>query len=489
MVGIVAVLNLLSYKFPWRWDLTAEKEFTLSPSTTQVLDGLKDRLTVKLYYSENLPPQLSQIEETVSDILEELKAHAVKPMVIEKADPDSNEMKEQETLMLGIQPLQVNIIEKDKRELKKVYMGMAFYYQDRKEVIPVVAQVENFEYAAALSILKLTEKEMPRIGLILPESASSDKYRILPEALKQIGLPVRLNFTDKKLADRKLKALVLVEPREVPEDFVKEMDELVKGGADILLFAGRVEISDNLSPGSITTGLDDWLAGKGVTISEKLLLDPRQNGQAAFQTGFMQLYVPYPFWVKSFSRDMDGEHPITSQLEEVLMPWTNVVEIKSTEDGEWKTKPLVSSSQASFLQEDGMPSVSPQYMEEMTQSPAFATHPLSVALTNAKDEKSGRVFLTSNFNIVQDQFLQQSPANAVFLQNMLEYSSRGQSLIGIRSRGMTSRPLKDLTDSARSAIKWAHMVGVPILSILIGMGILLVAKKRRERLIIELLQA
>lgn len=484
VAGIVAALNVLTVSFPKRLDMTEEKEFTLSRATKDVLAKLQDRLTIKLYYSKDLPAQLGQIQESASDMLEELKAHAAKPLIIEPADPDSNEVKEHETIALGITPLQLNIVEKDKRELKKIYMGMALYYQDKKEVIPVVAQVQNLEYEIALAVLKMTENELPRVGIVTPaDAANASRYQLLPQALKEIVGTVDLTYDDKDLEQKRLKSLIVIDPREVSKEFTQELDNLLAQGVNVMIFAGRVDISDNLAPSAVTTGLEDWLAGKGVGISEGLLLDTAQNAQAGFNAGRMQVFLPYPFWVKSFRDDLNRKNPITAELEETLMPWTGAVESKDAPDSPWKTTPLVSSSKTSFLQQADMPNVNPQYVEEMTELPEFAVRPISVMLKNGKDAKSGRIFLTANVNILRDNFLQQDPSNAIFLQNMIEYTSWGKSLIGIRSRGKTARPLAEVSEAAKAALKWGHMVGVPLASVLIGLAGLFIAKKRRRSFI------
>lgn len=488
VAGIIVAVNVIALRFAGRLDVTEEQEFTLSPATRDVLSRLKDRLTIKLYYSQDLPAQLATVQGSAADTLAEIKAAAPKSVIIESADPDSNELKERETLTLGITPLQLNIVAKDKRELKKIYMGMALYYQDKKEVIPVVAQVQNLEYQIALSLLKMTEKELPRIGVLLPKDEMvAANYGLLPRALGEIATVVPLTYDDKDLEGKRLKSLVIIDPREVTKEFAQELDNLLNLGVNVLIFASRVDVSGNLSPTSVSIGLDDWFNDKGVGLSEKLLLDARQNEQAGFNTGMMQVFMRYPFWVKSFApKDLSDKNPITAQLEEVLMPWTNVIEKNDRPDNPWVMTPLVSSSQTSFLQQDGLPGVAPEYTDDMTEPPAFAVYPISALLENGKDKDAGRIFLTANANILRDNFLQQAPTNAIFVQNMIEYASWGKDLIAIRSRGKTARPLAEISEPVKSAIKWGHMVGVPLGAVLLGLGGLLIIKKRRQAFIAAL---
>lgn len=488
VLGIAVAVNLLSNRYPLRWDLTEEKEFTLSSATIKALAGLEDRLTLKMYYSKELPPQLLQVQNNVADLLSEVKAHAKQSVVIEYIDPSSNEEREQETQALGIPPLELNIVDKDKVELKKAYMGMALYYRDKREVIPILAQVQNLEYILALSLLKLARTELPLIGIFAPTAEEQgDSYQFMSDVVNQIGQAVPVTEDDAKLVKKKLSALLVINPRDVKNDFVKKWDELLQEGTMILVFAGHKNVTSALIPVPVTTGIDEWLGEKGVSVSDEILLDVKQNAQAAFSTGMLQVYMPYPFWVRALKNDLNRTHPVTAQLEDVLLPWTNV--IKKTETAtDWQMTSLVTSSaNSSFLQPPEATSVGPQYVNELTDFfPEFKSHTVSAILEKSGDAKMGKVFLMSNSNAVQDRFLQMSQTNVVFLANMMEYATWGNELIGIRSRGQSSRPLKEVSPSVKTAIKWGHMVALPLLAVVLGMLVLFWHKKRRERLIQEI---
>lgn len=74
----------------------------------------------------------------------------------------------------------------------------------------------------------------------------------------------------------------------------------------------------------------------------------------------------------------------------------------------------------------------------------------------------------------------------MFLENILEYATWGDELIGIRSRGKTARPLDVTSATQRAVIKWGLMFGVPALSIVGGLLVLWISKKRRTRFILSL---
>ena len=52
---VLLLVNYIAHRHFIRWDLTEDQEYTLSPSTKKTLAELKDKVTVRLYISANLP--------------------------------------------------------------------------------------------------------------------------------------------------------------------------------------------------------------------------------------------------------------------------------------------------------------------------------------------------------------------------------------------------------------------------------------------------
>lgn len=486
--AIVVVLNLLSVNYPLRLDLTDEQEYTLSDSSVKILKKLDDRLTVQLYYSKDFPPQLMQVDQDVNDKLAEIKAYAASDVVIERIDPTASVEKEQEVQKMGIPPLQLSTYAKDKREIKKAYMGMALLYQDKQEIIPVVAQSQNFEYLMASKLLRLTAKELPKVGVVISkEDEQTKKFSYIQELAKELYEPVLLNYQDTNLTEKKLQALIVLNPSEVGKNFQKELDDVLASGVNVFIFAGRDNIKNTTVPERNDTGLEDWFEKIGVKISENLLLDTTQNAQASFNTGYVQLITDYPFWVRSLKKDLNSKHPVTGQLEDVLSPWTNVLELdeKVLASQNWNVENLVSSSKNAFLQVEDNPSIDPQYVQNMQGLPEVGSYTVSAVLQN-KDEKYGKIFVTATPYLVANQFLKLSQSNIIFLQNMVEYGAWGDDLISIRSRGKTSRPLAETSSEFKALAKWGQILGIPVLAILIGVLEMLVIRSKRKKLILEL---
>lgn len=482
ILGILISLNYLGLNFPKRWDLTDEQEYTLAPATGKILDRLENRLTIKLYYSKNLPSMLLPVKERVSDILNEYKAKSKQSIHIEVVEPDLNEEIEKETLAMGILPLELNVVEKDKQQVVKAYMGMALYYQDKKQIIPVVTEVQSLEYLMDLNILKLTQKSIPKVGIFL--SGNEENFKLIDQVVQQLGEPVHVTAETKDFEKLELSSMIVINPMDVTQDTANKLDELNQSGVPLLVFAGMINVDAGMQPSMLNTGLDDWFEEKGVLIDQRLLLDIKQNAQAGFQSGVMQVYMPYPFWVRAQQDDLNRNNIITSGLEDVLFPWTNVLHLSDDKksNAAWEREILISSSKKSFLQEENELSVSPEFVNNMENLPEFKSYPLSIVLKPKKQgeaDKTAPIFITATHHILQDMFLQRSQANAVFLANMVEMSTWGDHLIGIRSRGKTSRMIEDLPPSKRSKLKWTVTLGSPLAAVTIGLiGIFLIRKRR-----------
>ena len=143
VLGIIAVLNFFFLRHFYRIDLTQDKRYTLTPATKEVLGNLDDLVTIKLYFSGKLPPYLVTLRRDVVDILDEFQAYAGNNISIEFIDPTDNPALQQELRFMGIPQIQLNIIEKDQAQLTNVYLGLALFYADKKEVIPFISSINR----------------------------------------------------------------------------------------------------------------------------------------------------------------------------------------------------------------------------------------------------------------------------------------------------------------------------------------------------------
>jgi hypothetical protein len=96
----------------------------------------------------------------------------------------------------------------------------------------------------------------------------------------------------------------------------------------------------------------------------------------------------------------------------------------------------------------------------------------------AESPETQIIVLGTSF-FIQDNFLSQFPENAVFFQNAVDDLTLGPELIGIRSRGATDRPLKELSDGGKTAVRTLVTLGPAVLVILMGVVRRIVRRQRR----------
>ncbi|MGC8764718.1 MAG: GldG family protein [Brevinematia bacterium] len=142
-------------KIYFRIDLTNDKKYSLSTHTKDILKEVKQPLTIKVFFSQNLPAPYNSYERYLRDLLDEYKASGRNKIKIDfvdlKKEPDSPKD-------YGIYPVTLEVVEKDQLQYKKAYLGVAFIYGDLIEKIPQLSTTEGLEYRITSIIAKMINK-------------------------------------------------------------------------------------------------------------------------------------------------------------------------------------------------------------------------------------------------------------------------------------------------------------------------------------------
>ncbi len=96
IVAILLVINLLSNEFHLRFDLTDERQYTLSEATRDILNDLEEPVTVKAYFSKDLPPNVIKTRQDFQEMLVEYASLADGMLLYEFIDPNESEANEQD---------------------------------------------------------------------------------------------------------------------------------------------------------------------------------------------------------------------------------------------------------------------------------------------------------------------------------------------------------------------------------------------------------
>ena len=154
IAGILLLINILSNQFFFRLDLTEDKQYTLSQATKDILKSLEDPVTVTAYFSKDLPADFAKTRRDFQDLLVEYSNLSKGMVNYEFISPETDEDK-QEAAQNGIQPLLINVREKDQMSQKQAFMGAVLKMGDEQTSIPFIQPGGAMEYDLSTSIKKL----------------------------------------------------------------------------------------------------------------------------------------------------------------------------------------------------------------------------------------------------------------------------------------------------------------------------------------------
>ena len=221
---------------------------------------------------------------------------------------------------------------------------------------------------------------------------------------------------------------------------------------------------------SVYTGIGKWLAKKGLHIRNGFVTDASCSSVSVQQKQGMftfnsQLSFPYLPVANNFSKD----NPITAGLENVVFQF--VSPISFTGDSTFHFEPLVTSSKQSGFQP------APVYFninKQWTKTDFPLHHQILAGILqgNLCGPKSSSIILVGDGDFVVNgygqQARQQNPDNISLMVNSVDYLSDDTGLIALRTKGITSRPLKQIEDRTKTILKYFNFLFPILLIICIG---------------------
>ena len=170
---VVVLVNLVAATLFFRLDLTSNKVYSLSKVSREVVGTLKEPLTINVFFTRNLPAPYNSVEQYLRDILGEYALHANTYFnyrfydVSAEGEIDAAGSGENRKLAgsYGINPVQIQVVEKDEVKFKQAYMGLVIIHGDMVERIPTITSTDGLEYKLTTSIQRLNNKISSLMGL------------------------------------------------------------------------------------------------------------------------------------------------------------------------------------------------------------------------------------------------------------------------------------------------------------------------------------
>lgn len=516
-LSIVASLicaNVIGLAYFSRLDWTADKQFTLSQATKKALAQLPEPVTIRAYFTADLPPPYGTQTRYVRDLLEAYYAAGHGKVRFEFIDPGKQisaeheapqeamgrdvfgrtinkpTATEQELEAKGIVPVQVRVNASDKVEVKRAFMGMSLSLGEKQEVIPVITETQGLEYDVTTLLRKMARQNAQRLGVLTGHDGVEAKAMgHAMGVLSEMYAVSEVSFADAAAdADplQDLDALLVVGPKSaLTQSELDAIRRFISQGHAVGLFAGPVQSDlQTLSVTDNAAGLDTLFAELGVEVQQGLVLDAEcATLNVQQQAGFMRVAQPVNYPFVGQSGRLDSSH-VTSGLDKVMLPFMGPVSIRAGGHPDVKSQMWVQSSPKAWVQ---TPPFDLNPMQRWTPDPAqLHAQGLVVALEGPlivapqsdaeaiKAASQARVVVAAGHDFLLDTYLQKP--NEALLLNMADWLMHDDDLLAVRTRGLSTAPLAPISASKREAIKLGNIVGLPMAFVALG----LMRWRRRE---------
>ncbi|MBQ3354552.1 MAG: gliding motility-associated ABC transporter substrate-binding protein GldG [Bacteroidales bacterium] len=384
---IIVVINVIGSFVFTRFDLTAEKRYTLSETTKETLRNLDDYVYFKVYLEGDFPAGFKKLRRETKEMLDEFRAYS-KYIDYEFINPsegsDRNEIEEGYRLLYqaGLNP--TNVIDQNPDGSTKqmiIWPGTLVSYGNETEIAvdllenqlgqsseeALNASMQNLEFRLLDAIIKVTRAKKPSIAFIeghgeLTETEVYDITQTLQqnyhvtrgEIAGRVDALIERheNANGEVRADIKYDAIVIAKPTEPFDEKDKFLiDQYIMHGGKVLWLVEPVFATmDSLTSQESTIGidqdlnLDDMLFKYGVRLNRNLLLDmncaalPIRTGQMAGQPQ-LEFYRWFYFPLVQAA----SNHPMVRNMNAIKLDFVSSIDA-TTSDGSIVKTPLLKTS-------------------------------------------------------------------------------------------------------------------------------------------------
>ncbi len=482
---IIVLVNVVVSGWFFRIDLTRDKVNTLSPATEKLLKSLKDHLIVRVYFNSDLPSPYNNNRVALIDMLQEFRSISDGKLEYDIYNPTTDKQVN-EAVSQGVPQVQVQVINNDKLEVKRAFMGLVMEYEARKQTLPVIENLSNFEYEMASRIDRLIYPEKKTIGIT--QGNGEPSFQNISRAQQALSrrynlLPVNLSYP----VPDSISALILIQPTTALADSqLYNLDQymMTKGRAAFLTSMVNASMQSEYAT-DLSLNLSSLFKSYGFEVKKDLVRDAmcasvsvvQNEGGLSFQTELPNPYIP-------IVGNMNKSFVVTEDLHQVILPFASEIDTTPAVALHLSVTPFAYTSQRSGVQ-TGFYNLDPtvKFTQAMFEQHGLLlgaaisgeihsaipdTDKYAIADPARKTEGNERIVVLGNGNFILNEFLS-NPENLSIFLNTVDYLSDDLGLISIRSKSFLPPPLKPVSEETRSLVKDAIVGFPPLLILVIGL--------------------
>ncbi len=457
---LVAVVNAIAFKHYRRWDFSRDQKYTLSDKTKRVLDTLKAKMRITVFFSPNTP-----ITTDVQNLLTEYQYAGHGKIDVENIDPERNLSRAKELFdkykVVTDESLLVLDYDGRNKAVKASEMadidasGMSFGEGPR------VAAFKG-EQAITSAMMDLVEGKKNTIGYVTghkePPLSDSGPISVLKTFIENENIQFKeLNLLDLDAIPAEVKALMIIGPQ---YDFSDREMKLLR---DYWEKQGRILLL--LDPSAKTPKLRAFVHELGIKMNDDRLM-------AFLRTGIEELAL-----TKDVQARFLGDSPITKKLADVRTLFLGgtsslTLEPERVRAANIRLEPLIEAEKGYFAEADYNTDNQAKLQADAKQA-ANLTFTIGAAAEKggSADQRvqmnSSRLVVVSNAAFVQDNAITQDQQGLDFVSGSLNWLLSREQLIGIAPK--IPKPLTfSLSDESLRRLRWIVLVFMPLIPAVLG---------------------
>lgn len=430
LLAILAVVQVLSYRFSFRADLTDRKLHSLSEKSINVLsqlDGSSLKATAFFltddYNKEGTRDLLEQYRQNYPAFEYELVDPSKNPRLVEKYEVGSNG-----TIVFEYQGRETKVVSQEEESITNTIHRLAV------------------ESTSTLYFLTGHGEKTPENGFVkLSESLAGEHY-ITRELLL---------LREEKVPDD-ADCIVIAGVREaLSEHESKLVTGYLENGGSVLILADPYR----------RTGLEEYLLQSGIGLGVDTIVDERS--QVMGGDYLFPIVSDYGRHSITESIDLITFFPIARSLtiSEEIPEETNIHVLARTGTDTWAEMDYSALG-------DGQTRFDPD-----ADIPGPLTIGAAVTYGNPQDDKGGRMVIFGDSDFADDDYIDVS-GNKDLIMNTFAWLTSDPSLIGIRSRDPSHTPII-LTNEQSRVVFWLIIVLLPALAAVAGAGVWLLSRWKK----------
>lgn len=380
VVVVLIVANVASHFVFKRFDLTADKRYTLSETSLKIIDEVTQPLYVDVFLEGNFPGEFKKLQTETQQLLEEFKAQNSN-IIFQFVNPLADEDVDKEAIFQsfverGLTPVNVTLNDKGQQTQEIVFPWAIATFGDKSVKIPllknmigastaekVVTSVQHLEYAFANAFNTVSKAKEKKVAILNGNGQLEDKYiadfvRTIRDNY-YIG-PFTLDSVAKQPTEtlkyiKKYDLLVIAKPTEVFTDAEKQvLDQYVISGGKTIWLMDQVnmEMDSLLQTGENLAfprnlNLNDMFFKYGIRMQPELIKDLMATpiALATGEQGSATQYTQFP-WFYSPMIYPSAKNPIVSNLDGIKFEFASPIELLQND---LKKSVLLTSSKYSKL--------------------------------------------------------------------------------------------------------------------------------------------